>query len=86
MATTTDTRQKVHKLVDDLRSDQLPTVLTLIEGILDAEDDEPLTPEDCEALDRAEEWLKHNEGIPHEEVLAEFGLTMDDFPLDKNGK
>ncbi|MGB7761110.1 MAG: hypothetical protein WBL61_14845 [Bryobacteraceae bacterium] len=24
-------------------------------------------------------------GIPHEEVLAEFGLTMQDFPLKENG-
>jgi hypothetical protein len=84
MAAATDTRQKVHALVDDLRPEQLPVVLTLIEGILDIEDDEHLTQEDCEALDRAEEWFKHNEGIPHEEFLAEFGLKMDDFPLDKN--
>jgi hypothetical protein len=42
-------------------------------------DDEPLTPADCAALDRAIEWFKHSEGIPHEEVVAEFGLTMDDF-------
>ncbi len=85
MATTVETRQKVHALVDDLRPEQLPAVLSMIEEILDIEDDEPLTPDDCKALDRAEEWLKHNEGIPHEEVLAEFGLTMDDFPLKKNG-
>jgi|HubBroStandDraft_1064217.scaffolds.fasta_scaffold370455_1 hypothetical protein len=85
MATTVETRQKVHALVDDLRPEQLPAVLSLIEQILDIEDDEPLTPEDCEALDRAEEWFKHNEGIPHEEILAEFGLTIDDFPLKKNG-
>jgi hypothetical protein len=37
------------------------------------DDDEPLTPEDEEALRRADEWFKHNEGIPHEDVLAEFG-------------
>jgi hypothetical protein len=84
MATTIDTRQKVHALVDDLRPEHLPAVLTLIEEFLNVEDDEPLSQEDCEALDRADEWFKHNEGIPHEEVLAEFGLTMDDFPLDKD--
>jgi hypothetical protein len=81
MDTTTDTRQKVHALVDDLRPEQLPAVLSMIEEVLE----EPLTPEDCAALDRAEEWFKHHEGIAHEEVLAEFGLTMDDFPLRKNG-
>jgi hypothetical protein len=46
-------------------------------------DDEPLTKEEEEALDRAEAWLKQNggKGIPHEQVLAEFGLTEKDFPL-----
>jgi len=42
----------------------------------------------------AREWLKHNKPIRHEEVLAEFGLTMADFermgrtPLaeEKNGQ
>jgi hypothetical protein len=31
----------------------------------------------------ADEWLKHNPPIPHDEVLAEFGLTMADW--DKMG-
>lgn len=46
-------------------------------------DDEPLTEEEKQALDRSEAWLKQNggKGIPHEEILAEFGLTMKDFPL-----
>ena len=88
------TRQEVHALIDHLRPEQLPEVRGFLESMLDPvaraianapEDDEPLSKEDCEALDRAEEWLKHNVGIPHEEVLAEFGLNMDDFPLSKNG-
>ena len=31
------------------------------------------------AVGEADEWLKHNQPIPHEEVLAEFGLTMNDW-------
>lgn len=27
------------------------------------------------AIAEADEWLKHNDPIPHEQVLAEFGLT-----------
>jgi hypothetical protein len=27
----------------------------------------------------ADEWLEHNRPIPHEEVLAEFGLTVADW-------
>jgi hypothetical protein len=94
MATTTDTRQQLHALIDHLRPEQLSQVRRWLESMLDPVassialapvDEEPLTQEEDEALDRAEEWLKHNKPIPHEEILAEFGLTMDDFPLDKNG-
>jgi hypothetical protein len=40
-------------------------------------DDEPLTEDEERALDRADAWLDQNggKGIPHEEILAEFGLT-----------
>ena len=31
-----------------------------------------------QAIAEADEWLRHNQPIPYEEVLAEFGLTMDD--------
>ena len=31
------------------------------------------------AVAEADEWLQHNQPIPHEEVLAEFGLTMADW-------
>ena len=50
--------------------------------------------EEERAVAEAREWLKHNKPIRHEEVLAEFGLTMADFermgrtPLaeEKNGQ
>ena len=50
-------------------------------------DDEPLTEEEEQALDRAEAWLDQNggNGIPHEEILAEFGLTTKDFPFKEDG-
>ena len=31
------------------------------------------------ALDESREWIKHNEGIPHDEVLAELGITQEDI-------
>lgn len=34
-----------------------------------------ITPETAEALDRARASLARGEGIPHEEILREFGLT-----------
>ncbi len=44
-------------------------------------DDEPLSQEDSDALANAHQWLLDNRPLPHEEVLAEFGLTIADFPL-----
>jgi hypothetical protein len=36
------------------------------------------------ALAEAREWLKRNKPIPLENVLSEFGLTMDDWePMGK---
>jgi len=54
---------------------------------LAARSDEPLTAEEEQALARADAWLNERggRGIPHEEILAEFGLTMKDFPLNGNG-
>ena len=31
------------------------------------------------AIAEADLWLPHNQPIPHEQVLAEFGLTMADW-------
>lgn len=42
-------------------------------------DDEPLTPEDAAAVRAAIASLEKNGGVPMEDVLADFGLTMDDF-------
>jgi len=93
MGATIDERQEVHTLVDHLRPAQLTAVRHLLHSMVDPIahsiavaplDDEPLTPEDFATLDRAMEWFKHNEGTPQEEVLAEFGLKMEDFPLREN--
>jgi len=42
-------------------------------------DDEPETEEERQAAAKAVESLDHNGGVPMEVVLADFGLTMDDF-------
>ena len=42
-------------------------------------DDEPLTPEDAAAIQAGVESLARNGGVPMEEVLADFGLTLDDL-------
>lgn len=89
-----DTRRQVHALIDQLPPVQLAAVQGLLEAMVGPvarslaqapPDDEPLTPQESAALDRSEVWLKHNQPIPHEEILAEFGLTMADFPLKDHG-
>ena len=41
-------------------------------------DDEPLTQDEERAIAEAREWLKHNPGIPFEQVVAELGFTMEE--------
>lgn len=93
----TSGKQHAHELIDRLPETYILTVVRFLEFMLldpvarsvttAPVDDESLTAEDEQALSRADAWLKERggRGIPHEEVLAEFGLTMDDFPLKQNG-
>ena len=78
-------RQHAHQLLDQLGPGQLATVVHLLETMVSpAEDDDTLSHAEREAVTAADEWLKHNQPISHEEVLAEFGLTMADW--DKMGQ
>ena len=43
------------------------------------EDGDTVSNAERKAVAEADEWHTHNQPIPHEEVLAEFGLTLDDF-------
>ena len=42
-------------------------------------EDEEISDEEELAAAKSREWLKHNNPIPHDAVLAEFGLTVEDF-------
>ena len=92
----TDAREQAHQLIDRLPETQVSALVGLLETIVDPVaaalrnapiEDELLTAEEDRALSRADAWLEQRggRGIPHEEVLAEFGLTMKDFPLKENG-
>ncbi|MGH9609990.1 MAG: hypothetical protein ACRD34_09975 [Bryobacteraceae bacterium] len=72
---------KAHELIENLDSGQLAAVVHLLEVMLDEEGH--LIEEDARRLREGRDWLAQNDGkgIPMEEVLAEFGLTMKDFPL-----
>jgi len=78
-------RKEVHDLIDQMSAEQLPAAASLLKSMLaDPIDDEPVTEEDLGRFREAKAALARGErGTPMEEVLADFGLTMDDFPLDK---
>lgn len=81
-------KQQLHRMVDLLAPEQAHALRALVEVMLDpvaraianaSVDEEPLTRDDEIALDQAREWLKHNKGIPHEQVLAELGITSEEI-------
>lgn len=81
-------RQQAHAYLDRLLPAQLAAVRRLLETMLDPVsralanapfEDEEIGEEEERAVAEAREWLTHNESIPNEVVLAEFGLTAVDF-------
>ena len=74
----TQERRRAHALLDTLPPAKLCAVCSLLEVMID-EDDEELTDEGRAAIDAGLASLARGEGIPHEEVLREFGLTTADF-------
>ena len=81
-------RKQAHAFLDRLPVDQLVAMCGLLESMLSPFDrklalapidDEPLTPEDVAAIQSGIASLEKNGGVPMEDVLADFGLTMDDF-------
>jgi len=90
-----DTKEHAYELIDRLPPTQLSAVVGLLEAMLDPVsraianapiDDEPLTADEAKALDQAHEWMKHNQGIPHEQVLAELGITQEEIERFKEPK
>ena len=81
-------REHAQQLLNHLAPDQVAAVVHVMEVMLDplsrkltnaSLEDEEISAEEEQAVAEAREWLKHNQPIPHEEVLAEFGLTMADW-------
>ena len=83
-----NTKEHAYELIDRLPPTQLSAVVGLLEAMLDPVsraianapfDDEPVTAEEEKALAEAREWLEHNKAIPHEQVLAELGITHEEI-------
>jgi len=81
-------KEHAHELIERLPLSQLAAVVGLLEAMLDPVaraiaqapvDDEPVTAEEQKALAEAREWLKDHQPIPHEQVLADLGITQSDI-------
>ncbi len=83
-----NTKDHAHELIDRLAPGQVPIAIRFLEIILDpaarslanaAIEDEPISEEENLAVAASKAWLENNKPIPHEDVLAEFGLSPEDF-------
>ena len=81
-------RQQAHAYLDQLPEAQVTAVHNLLESMLSPfsralanapMDDEPITPEEEIEVAQALEELRQNKGIPLEQVLTEFGITMEEI-------
>ncbi len=79
----TQERQQAHALLDMLPVDKLTAVRSLLEVMVEPlsrslasapVEEEEITAETAAAIDRARASLARGEGIPHEDILREFGL------------
>lgn len=69
---------KAHELIGQLNAGKLAAVVHLLEVMVhdeDIDERDTLSPAEANAIAEADEWSKSNAPIPHEQVLAEFGLS-----------
>jgi hypothetical protein len=77
-------KQELHDLVDQMTQEQLRAAIPLLRSMLPKPvEDEEISEAEKAAVAEADEWLKHNKPIPFEEVLADFGLTVEDLDHPK---
>lgn len=86
----TNPKQEAHELIERISVAQASAVVILINSMLDPVDraianapfeDEPISDEENRAVAASKAWLAEHpgEGIPHEELLAEFGISPEDL-------
>jgi hypothetical protein len=79
-------KQHAHELIDQLPPSQVPDVIGMLKSLLDPMsraianapvDDEPESKDERKAVAKSKAWFKQRggQGIPHEEVLADLGLS-----------
>jgi hypothetical protein len=71
-------REHAYHLLDQLAPAQLAPVAHLMETMVPPDEDrDTLSDAESKAIAQADKWLKHQQPISHEEILADFGLTPD---------
>jgi len=84
----TNPKQQAHELINRLSTGQVSAVVGLLEAMLDPVsvalanapiDDEPVSEEEARDIAEARAAAARGEVVSNEEVLAEFGLTAEDF-------
>ncbi len=87
-------KHHAHELIERLPDSQIATAVRFLEFMLldpvartvatAPPDDESVTEQDRRRFHDGQAWFaQRGGGIPMENVLAEFGLKSEDFPLDK---
>jgi len=88
-------KQQAHELIERLAPKQVSAVVGILEAMLDSVssaiasapiDDEPETEAERSAVAGSKTWFEQHggQGISHEEVLADFGLTLKDLKKRKD--
>ena len=78
-------RKRAHALLDQLPPAKLGAVRSLLEVMLD-DDEEELTGEDRRALRASDEYIRNGgQGIPFEQVVADRGFTMEQIRAGSKG-
>ena len=65
---------RAQALIGQLDQEKLAAIVRLLELIV-ADETATLSPAEAQAMAEAEAWLEKNEPIPHEQVLADAGLS-----------
>lgn len=96
-STATNPKQEAHELIDRLSTGQVIAAVGLFKAMLDPVstalanapyDDEPVSEEEARDIAQARAAAARGEAISNDDVLADFGLSPEDFermgrtPLD----
>lgn len=77
-------KERAHEMIDQLDPSQLAAVTNLLEVLTDPIsrslasapfDDEPVSAAEAFALDEAHASIQRGEGITHQDILLEYGIS-----------